>query len=43
MEIEISDSDEAEVFIVTYFGEEIEESIPTTYESLAERIVQFYG
>ena len=43
MEIEISDSDEAEVFIVTYFGEEIEESIPSTYESLAERIVQFYG
>lgn len=43
MEIEISDSDEAEVFIVTYFGEEIEETIPFTYESLAERIVQFYG
>lgn len=43
MEIEIGDSDEAEIFIVTYFGKEIEESIPSTYESLAERIAQFYG
>lgn len=43
MEIEIGDSDDAEIFIVTYFGKEIEESIPSTYESLAERIAQFYG
>ena len=43
MEIEIGDSDEAEIFIVTYFGNEVEESIPATFESISERIMQFYG
>ena len=43
MEIEIGDSDKASIFIVSYFGDEQEGSIPATYEMISERIMQFYG
>lgn len=43
MEIEIDESDTAEVFIVNFNGEEILESIPCTSEAINERAGDFYG
>lgn len=43
MEIEICESDTAEVFVSQYNGEEFFETVPATYESLNSRIGAFYG
>ncbi len=43
MELEIGESDEAEIFVVDYFGAQITENIPSTIEEITERIMQFYG
>ncbi len=43
MEIEINDSDLAEIFIVKYSGEEYFESIAATSEEINKRVGEFYG
>ena len=43
MELEIGGSDNAELFIVTYFGSETEEEISVVAETISERVLQFYG
>ncbi|MBR6238246.1 MAG: hypothetical protein IKQ83_04275 [Lachnospiraceae bacterium] len=43
MEIEIDESDEADIFIVTYFGEETEETIHGDIKTISERVMKFYG
>ncbi|MCR5117795.1 MAG: type II toxin-antitoxin system Phd/YefM family antitoxin [Lachnospiraceae bacterium] len=43
MEIEIGESNTAEIFIVTYFGDETVESVSADISSLQERVLQFYG
>ncbi|MCR4590354.1 MAG: type II toxin-antitoxin system Phd/YefM family antitoxin [Lachnospiraceae bacterium] len=42
MEIEIGESEETEIFVVMYNGEEHFESIPCTGDALNERISEFY-
>ncbi len=43
MEIEISDDDTAEVFIVNFDGSELTGTIPSTAEAINERAGAFYG
>ena len=43
MEIEINDSDMAEIFIVKYSGEEYFESIPATSAAINKKVGEFYG
>ena len=43
MEIEIGTSNTAEVFIVTYFGEESFEALPVTAAAINQRVEAFYG
>lgn len=43
MEIEISNEDTAEIFIVMFNGEEIEETIKATADSINKRVGEFYG
>ncbi|MBE5827344.1 MAG: type II toxin-antitoxin system Phd/YefM family antitoxin [Butyrivibrio sp.] len=43
MEIDIGQSDMAEIFIVTYFGKEITENIQATSDAISRRVIQFYG
>lgn len=43
MEIEVGESNTAEIFIVTYFGDETVEFISADISSLQERVLQFYG
>ena len=43
MEIEIGDAETAEVFCVTYDGQEHFEDIPATIDSINERVGMFYG
>jgi hypothetical protein len=43
MEIEISEEDMAEIFIVYYNGEESIEKIPSTIDCINERVSDFYG
>ncbi len=43
MEIEINDSDMAEIFIVRYSGEEAFELIPATSEAINKKVGEFYG
>ena len=43
MELEIGISDQAELFIATYFGRESEEEISADIETITERVLQFYG
>ena len=43
MEIEIGQSNQAEIFIVHYFGAESTETIPDTLDKISERVLQFYG
>ena len=41
LEIEIGETDEADVFIASYTGEELEETIP--FAKVKERVAAFYG
>lgn len=43
MEIEINESDTAEVFIVNFDGEEFFETLPATPEDINSRVGHFYG
>ena len=43
MEIEIGESDLAEVFVVNFDGAEFFEDIPVSVESINERVKDFYG
>ncbi len=43
MEIEISGSDNAELFMIKYNGEESYETIPATADEINKRIGEFYG
>lgn len=42
MEIEINDSDVAEILIVKYSGEESFESIPASPEAISKKVGEFY-
>lgn len=43
MEIDINESDYVDIFIVSYMGQETEETIPADESSIIERVTQFYG
>ncbi len=43
IEIEIDGSDTADIFEVTYFGQEREEAISADPDSICERVMKFYG
>ena len=43
MEIEITEADIAEIFIVTYDGREIFENIPSTADEINRKVSSFYG
>ena len=43
MEIEIGDSETAEIFLVMYNGEEVFESISATAEAINKKVGEFYG
>ncbi len=43
MEIDVSEADTFDIFIITYMGTESEETIPADFDLLSERVMQFYG